>query len=130
MAMQRAQDKIASMQARAGAVDELLASGALTDLTGSSDPLQAELDKTSQQSPGRARAGADEGRSRAAPPAGALGAGSPAAAAADSDAAPGDGRHAGRVAGGAATPAAARARRASSPAKPLAAAGAAERSSR
>ena len=49
MAMQRAQDKIAQMQARAGAVDELLASGALTDLSGSSDPLQAELDKTSQQ---------------------------------------------------------------------------------
>ncbi|MHB1988099.1 MAG: PspA/IM30 family protein [Acidimicrobiales bacterium] len=49
MAMQRAQDKIEQMQARAGAVDELLASGALTDLSGSSDPLQAELDKTSQQ---------------------------------------------------------------------------------
>jgi phage shock protein A len=48
MAMQRAQDKIANMQARAGAVDELLASGALTDLSGSSDPLQAELDKSSQ----------------------------------------------------------------------------------
>jgi phage shock protein A len=48
MAMQRAQDKIANMQARAGAVDELLSSGALTDLTGSSDPLQAELDKSSQ----------------------------------------------------------------------------------
>ena len=31
--MQRAQDKIASMQARAGAIDELLASGALDDLT-------------------------------------------------------------------------------------------------
>jgi phage shock protein A len=50
MAMQRAQDKIANMQARAGAVDELLASGALTDLTGSSDPLQAELDKSSGSS--------------------------------------------------------------------------------
>ena len=48
MAMQRAQDKIANMQARAGAVDELLASGALTDLSGSSDPLQRELDKSSQ----------------------------------------------------------------------------------
>ena len=48
IAMVRAQDKIAQMQARAGAVDELLASGALTDLSGSSDPLQAELDKTSQ----------------------------------------------------------------------------------
>ncbi len=50
LAMQRAQDKIAQMQARAGAVDELLASGTLTDLSGSSDPLQAELDKTSAQS--------------------------------------------------------------------------------
>ena len=49
LAMQRAQDKIAQMQARAGAVDELLASGTLTDLSGSSDPLQAELDKTSAQ---------------------------------------------------------------------------------
>jgi phage shock protein A len=50
LAMQRAQDKIAQMQARAGAVDELMASGTLTDLTGSSDPLQAELDRTSAQS--------------------------------------------------------------------------------
>jgi phage shock protein A len=32
-AMQRAQDKVAQMQARSGALDELLASGALTDLT-------------------------------------------------------------------------------------------------
>ena len=48
LAMERAQDKIAQMQARAGAVDELLASGALTDLSGSSDPLQAELDRASQ----------------------------------------------------------------------------------
>ena len=48
MAMQRAQDKIAQMQARAGAIDELMASGALTDLSGSTDPLQAELDRTSQ----------------------------------------------------------------------------------
>ena len=46
LAMQRAQDKIAQMQARAGAVDELLASGTLTDLSGSSDPIQAELDKS------------------------------------------------------------------------------------
>lgn len=46
MAMSRAQDKIAQMQARAGAVDELLASGTLTDLSGSSDTIQAQLDKT------------------------------------------------------------------------------------
>ena len=46
-AMQRAEDKVASMQARSGAVDELMASGALEDLSGSSDPLQAELDRIS-----------------------------------------------------------------------------------
>jgi phage shock protein A len=43
--MQRAQDKIASMQARAGALDELLASGALDDLTQPVDDIQKELDK-------------------------------------------------------------------------------------
>src|SRR5699024_9181724 len=36
MAVQRAEDKTASLQARAGAVDELLASGALEDVTGTS----------------------------------------------------------------------------------------------
>jgi len=44
-AMQRAQDKVAEMQARSGALDELLASGALTDLTSSpTDDIQAQLD--------------------------------------------------------------------------------------
>ena len=46
-AMQRAQDKIAQMQARAGAMDELLASGALTDLSHPVDDIQAQLDKAS-----------------------------------------------------------------------------------
>ena len=46
-AMQRAQDKVAEMQARSGALDELLASGKLTDLTGSTDDIQAQLDKAS-----------------------------------------------------------------------------------
>jgi phage shock protein A len=45
--MQRAQDKIASMQARAGALDELLASGALEDLSHPVDDIQKELDKVS-----------------------------------------------------------------------------------
>ena len=45
--MQRAQDKIARMQARAGAIDELLASGALDDLTQPVDDIQKELDKVS-----------------------------------------------------------------------------------
>jgi phage shock protein A len=50
MSMQRAQDKIAGMQARAGAMDELLASGALTDLSNPVDDIQAQLDKASTQS--------------------------------------------------------------------------------
>ncbi len=49
-AMQRAQDKIESMQARAGAIDELLASGALTDLNHPVDDIQAQLDKVSATS--------------------------------------------------------------------------------
>ncbi|HUC05123.1 MAG TPA: PspA/IM30 family protein [Acidimicrobiales bacterium] len=44
-AMQRAQDKIAGMQARAGAIDELLASGALNDLDTPVDDIQRELDR-------------------------------------------------------------------------------------
>ncbi len=48
--MQRAQDKIASMQARAGAIDELLASGALNDLSTPVDDIQKELDKVSATS--------------------------------------------------------------------------------
>jgi phage shock protein A len=48
--MQRAEDKIAQMQARAGAIDELLASGALTDLSSSTDDIQAKLNKVSATS--------------------------------------------------------------------------------
>ena len=48
LAMQRAEDKTAQMQARAGAIDELLASGALEDTSGTSkDDIQAELDRMS-----------------------------------------------------------------------------------
>ncbi len=46
MAMQRAEDKVATMQSRAGALDELMASGALDDASMSSDRLQAELDRS------------------------------------------------------------------------------------
>jgi phage shock protein A len=46
MAVQRAEDKTAQMQARAGALDELLASGALDDVSGTPrDDIQAELDR-------------------------------------------------------------------------------------
>ena len=48
MAIQRAEDKTAQMQARAGAIDELLASGALDDVSGAPrDDIQAELDRMS-----------------------------------------------------------------------------------
>jgi phage shock protein A len=43
LAVQRAEDKTATLQARAGAIDELLASGALDDLSTSRDALDAEL---------------------------------------------------------------------------------------
>jgi phage shock protein A len=44
MAIQRAEDKTAQMQARAGAIDELMASGALDDVGGRRDDIQSELD--------------------------------------------------------------------------------------
>jgi phage shock protein A len=45
MAIQRAEDKTAQMQARAGAIDELMASGALDDAVGGQrDDIQSELD--------------------------------------------------------------------------------------
>lgn len=51
LAMQRAEDKTAQMQARAGAIDELLASGALDDPTGmTKDDITAELERLSSGS--------------------------------------------------------------------------------
>jgi phage shock protein A len=51
MAIQRAEDKTAQMQARAGAIDELMASGALDDAVGGRrDDIQAELDMMSASS--------------------------------------------------------------------------------
>ena len=52
MAIQRAEDKTAQMQARAGAIDELIASGALDDhsqLSGGDD-ITRELEAMSSQS--------------------------------------------------------------------------------
>jgi len=46
-ALDRAQDKIATMQARAGALDELLQSGVLEDVGGGTDDIQKELDEAS-----------------------------------------------------------------------------------
>src|SRR5580704_3324200 len=47
-ALQRAQDKISTMQARSGALDELLESGVLEDVGGGTDDIQKELDKVGQ----------------------------------------------------------------------------------
>src|SRR5215469_5019487 len=46
-ALRRAQDKIANMQARAAATDELLQSGVLEDVGGDTDDIQRELDQAS-----------------------------------------------------------------------------------
>jgi phage shock protein A len=43
--LQRAQDKIATMEARSGALDELLESGVLEDVGGGTDDIQKELDQ-------------------------------------------------------------------------------------
>jgi phage shock protein A len=46
LAIQRAEDKTEQMRARAGAIDELMASGVLDDaVSGSRDDIQAELDR-------------------------------------------------------------------------------------
>ena len=51
LAVQRAEDKTAQMQARAGAIDELLASGALDDVTSiGGDDIARELDAMSSES--------------------------------------------------------------------------------
>lgn len=51
MAIQRAEDKTAQMQARAGAIDELLASGALEDPSGTyKDDITRELDSLASSS--------------------------------------------------------------------------------
>jgi phage shock protein A len=75
-AMQRAQDKIASMQARAGAIDELLASGALSDLDHPVDDIQAELDKVSAGTQVDAELAALKAQLAASSPAAAIGDGS------------------------------------------------------
>ncbi len=50
LAVQRAEDKTQAMQARAGAIDELLASGALDDPTGTAkDDITVELERMSSQ---------------------------------------------------------------------------------
>ncbi len=72
-AMQRAQDKVATMQARSGALDDLISSGALTDLTGSTDDIQRQLDKAGTSSNVDAQLAALKQEIAAPPAAGELG---------------------------------------------------------
>jgi phage shock protein A len=68
-AIQRAEDKTAQMQARAGAIDELIASGALDDVSAApGDDIARELDALSSQSDVEAELAAlKAGRSPASP---------------------------------------------------------------
>ena len=73
LAVQRAEDKTAQMQARAGAIDELLASGALDDPTGTTkDDITVELEQlasTSDVEDELSRMKSAIGTGRGAPPA-------------------------------------------------------------
>lgn len=78
--LQRAQDKIAEMQARAGAMDELIDTGALPDaLGGGKDDIQAQLDAASGSSEVDAELAALKAQVASGPGAPGLGAGGGAA---------------------------------------------------
>jgi phage shock protein A len=79
-AMQRAQDKVAEMQARSGALDELLANGSLTDLTSTTDDIQAQLDKVAGTSNVDVQLAALKAQVAGTPASGELASGSPAPA--------------------------------------------------
>jgi phage shock protein A len=67
-AIQRAEDKTAQMQARAGAIDELIASGALEDVTGGVDDITRELEAMSSQADVEAELAALKAGSAPPPP--------------------------------------------------------------
>lgn len=84
-ALQRAQDKIATMQARAQATDELLSSGVLEDVGGGTDDIQRELDEVSATSGVDAELAALKAQVASGSPAGELSAGTPADPAGSAD---------------------------------------------
>jgi phage shock protein A len=92
LAIQRAEDKTQTMQARAGAIDELLASGALDDPTGTNkDDIQLELDRMSSTNDVENDLARLKGELSGTPATPAIGPGTPATAApsaAQADAAP------------------------------------------
>ncbi len=75
-ALQRAQDKIATMQARGQATDELLQSGVLEDVGGGTDDIQHELDELSAKSDVDSQLAALKARVAAGAPSGEIGPGS------------------------------------------------------
>ncbi|CAN5613142.1 PspA/IM30 family protein [soil metagenome] len=81
LAVQRAEDKTQAMQARAGAIDELLASGALDDASGTAkDDITAELERMSSDSQVEVEMARLRGELGAAEPRGQLEGGQPGAA--------------------------------------------------
>ena len=70
LAIQRAEDKTAQMQARAGAIDELIASGALDDVSpvNGGDDITRELEAMSSAGRRRGRAGPAQGAHRPGQP--------------------------------------------------------------
>lgn len=76
-ALQRAQDKIATMQSRAQATDELLESGVLEDVGGGTDDIQQELDQLTTTSSVDAELASLKAQVGAGSAAGALGSGAP-----------------------------------------------------
>jgi phage shock protein A len=67
-ALLRAQDKIANMQARAGAMDELLQSGVLEDVGGHTDDIQEELEQAATAADVDSQLAALKAKLAAAPP--------------------------------------------------------------
>ena len=88
--MQRAEERTQNLQARAGAIDELLASGALDDPTGmAKDDITAELDRLSSSQDVELELRRLKGELPTGAPAAQLESGSPAAApAAEAEATP------------------------------------------
>jgi phage shock protein A len=77
-ALSRAQDKIANMQAHAGALDELLESGVLEDVGGGTDDIQKQLDEVGQAAGVDQELAAMKAELAASGPAAAVGPGAPA----------------------------------------------------
>jgi phage shock protein A len=78
-ALNRAQDKIANMQAHAGALDELLESGVLEDVGGQTDDIQKQLDEVGNAAGVDQELAAMKAELAASSPAAAVGPGAPAA---------------------------------------------------